>query len=204
MPPSNKFLTRYDRELSELAFMEFSVGDPILVVPDPAIGAAGGIPSRVEFQFPPKISSDDRKGSWDEKEVWGVAPMVIYKASESRTMSMKITYIVDGDWDYLAIKRNIKLIRGYYQRVKDREAGNAGEGDNRNLAVYIKLWAIGGDEPMSFRMRSCSVKYGETMIGSGDKAFPLKTEITLDIATWTQEANQALTALRPKLTPDWY
>lgn len=204
--PASKYLTKYDRDLSAHAYMEFNVKDISDLAPGDILkpGKIQELSSKVWFQFPPKVTEDGRKGSWQEEEVWGVAPLAIYKASESRAMSLKITYIIDGDWDYEAIKRNIKLIRGYFQRVKDRDAKNEKEADNRNLVVYMKLWAIGGDDPMTFRLKSCDVKYSDTMIGIGDKAFPLRTDITLSLATWTQESNQALSALREKLTPDWY
>ncbi len=196
-------MTPHDRDLAEKAYLAFNENN--------AVFAGGEVmtvtkQTRVDFQFPPKVLSDSRQGSWEEIEVWGVAPIAIYKASQPRIISLQITYILDGDWTYELIKSNVQLIRGYFQRVKDRDAiRNAGaEGDNRNLAIELKLWAIGGKKPMTFRTGKCDVKYSETLIGSGDDAWPLKTDITLDLATWTQEGNQALTILAPYLTTDWY
>jgi hypothetical protein len=196
-------MTPHDRDLAEKAYMAFNED----VIPDaPPFVVLKSRQTRVDFQFPPKVLSDSRKGSWEEIEAWGVAPIAIYKASQPRVISLQATYILDGDWTADIIKSNVQLIRGYFQRVKDRAgARNAeAEKDNRNLAIELKLWAIGGEKPMTFRIGQCDVKYSETLIGSGNKAWPLKTEINLDLATWTQEGNQALTILAPYLTTDWY
>lgn len=156
----------------------------------------------VKFQFPPKIVSDSRKAAWEELDVVGVEPVVVYASSGPREIAMQITYIYDGNWNCAKISKQVRLLRGYFQRVADRD-------QNRNLVIKLKLWCIGGDDPelMSFRMKSCDVKYSETMIYEGDpnKAFPLRTDITCDLASWTRgTSDQPLERLEGKLTPSWY
>lgn len=162
--------------------------------------ADGGDMKRAIFQYPPKVISDGRKGSWEEKDTWGREPVAIYASSAPRCITLLVTYINDGVWDHKKISKQVRLIRGYFQRAKDLL-------NQRNLVAFLKLWAIGGEIPMSFRMRSCDIKYSETMImvnRDQRTAWPLRTDLTLDFAAWTREGDQQLDPLEPFLTPDWY
>ena len=145
----------------------------------------------VNFQFPPKVTADNRRGNWEEKEIWGIEPLAIYKGSTSRNITLQLTYICDGEWTCSKIKEQVTLIRGYFMRA-------AGSGVHQdNLIVDLKLWCIGGDDYLTFRLRSVDVKYSETMVtertaaGTGSKQifFPLRTDITLDLASWTSKTN---------------
>lgn len=176
-------LTKHDTALASAAVLRFS-----------------DVAAPVRFQFPPKVVSDGRKGSWEERDAQGVEPIAIYKGSGSRTISLQITYIHDGDtWNCSTIRAQVNKIRGYFQRVKKAY-------QERNLGVYLKLWCIGGSEELSFRMRSCDVKYSETMImdGGTDSAWPLRTDITLDLASWTKDGTQFMAVLSPTMPVDWY
>lgn len=166
-------------------------------------GEKAGAGEKVEFQFPPKIVSDSRKASWKEREVAGqVEPIVVYASSGPRELAMQITYIYDGIWNCAKISKQVRLLRGYFQRVRESS-------QQRNLVIKMKLWCIGGNEPesMSFRMKSCDVKYSETMIyeDNPNKAYPLRTDITCDLAAWTRGDNDvSLERLEGRLTPSWY
>lgn len=159
---------------------------------------------RLEFQYPPKILSDNRKGNWEDIEgaPGQTEPIVVYASSSARELSMQITYIYDGVWNCDRITKQVRLLRGYFQRVRNLN-------QQRNLVIKLKLWCIGGNDPelMSFRMKSCDVKYSETMIFQNDpnKAFPLRTDITCDLAVWTQSTgDQKLERLEKDVTPSWY
>lgn len=160
--------------------------------------------SKVEFQFPPKITGDNRRATWKENTYAGqVEPIMVHASSGPREVTMQITYIYDGNWDSNKIKTQVRLLRGYFQRVKDLK-------QQRNLAILLKLWSIGGESSMSFRMKSCDVKYSETMIfkGKAENAYPLRTDITCDLASWTKGTasveDQPLEGLRQTLIPEWY
>lgn len=170
---------------------------------------AGNAGHRVEFQFPPKIASDSRRATWQEREYAGqVEPIVVLASAGPRTLTMQITYIYDGEWDSKKISNQVRAIRGYFQRVRDRNF-------ERNMLIQLKIWGIGGQNPLSFRMKSCDVKYSETMIYNNDAndAYPLRTDITCDLASWTKDnisdnarktTTQDLAYLSDKLTPEWY
>lgn len=146
---------------------------------------------RVKLQFAPKVTADNRRGNWDEREIRGVEPLAIYRGSSSRNITLQLTYINDGDqWNCSTIREQVNLIRGYFMRA----AGPSLQQDI--LIVYLRLWCIGGESIMTFRMRSCDVKYSETMVTDTNVNFfqngsyqyyPLRTDITIDLASWAKK-----------------
>lgn len=131
------------------------------------------------FQFPPKITSDSRRGTWKEVELRGVEPVSIFSTSGPREFNLTAVYIQDespdnsGPWHAAAIKENLMLARGYF--VSASKAG----GDS-NLVVKVKLADIGGSESMTARIKNVNVKYGETYVNN----FPLRSELSIDFAIW--------------------
>lgn len=175
-------IIKIDSDLAKAVFLKFENGP------------------KIEFQFPPKVSSDNRKGNWQDDEGVGNEPTVTYRSTSARAITLNITYINDGIWNCKKIGDQVRNMRGYFQRIKRSE-------EQRNLVVEIQLWCIGGKKPMTARLKSCDVKYSETMIveNSGfNTAWPLRTDIILDLALWTKDGNQDLEPLLPEITPDWY
>lgn len=164
----------------------------------------------IEFQFPPKITSDNRKGSWDEPELRGIEPIAVFKTSGPREISLAWTYIVDGNrWTTDRIAKNVHAIRGYFALVRSGDV-------ERSLAIRFQLWNLGGN-PMSFRIKSIDVKHSDTIIApcatfgpvvagaitgvagvpvqaglvSASKAYPLRTDIVVELRLWTQGSTAA-------------
>jgi hypothetical protein len=170
------------------------------------LGAASGNTHEVLFQFPPRILSDNRKGSWKEGDLRGKEPVAVFKTSGPREISLSWTYIVDGqDFTTAVIAEEVHAIRGYFAQVRDKKARA------RNLIVMFKYILFGGQQPMSARIKSIDVKHGDTIIcppGEPEQSFPLRTDITIDLRLWTkggdEEATQDLADLKEKLTPEWY
>src|SRR4051812_43998717 len=70
----------------------------------------------INFQFPPKISSDSRKGQWKEEppNPNGAEPIAVYQGASSRQISLDWFYIVDGgEWTGASISRECRVLRGY-------------------------------------------------------------------------------------------
>ena len=166
----------------------------------------------MEFQFPPKITSDNRKGNWEEGELRGVEPVAVFATSGARDISLKWTYIVDGGvWTAQRISNNIKKLRGYFAQLKG-VAGAPTRTDREALVIQFKMWRHGDpSEPMSARIKSVDVKHGETLVcddvdynvfglgvtkgcggsdidGAGGHIFPLKSDITVDFKLWSSGA----------------
>ena len=166
----------------------------------------------VEFQFPPKILSDNRKGSWVEGELRGSEPIAVFKTSGPRDITFSWSYIVDRDGDENTkfstafIAKQVKLVRGYFasvRAIKERQ---------RNLVVKFKYILFGGTNIMTCRIKSINVKHSDTIICPGNNinnSYPLKTDIIIDLRLWTKggadkDQTQLLESLRDKLNPEWY
>jgi hypothetical protein len=152
-------------------FMELRVGGEQAKPLGNFVGELGR--SKVLFQYPPKIESDDREAKWDEKEMRGDEPMALFKTSSARKITMKWSYVIDDPssndtspsafggaaggakvpiWNIPTIKEQIRRLRGYFNLVKaaPREAP---------LVIRLKLWGIGGPTPTTGRLVSVNVKY---------------------------------------------
>jgi hypothetical protein len=186
----------------------------------------------MEFQFPPKITSDNRKGNWEEGELRGVEPVAVFSTSGARDISLKWTYIVDGGvWTAQRVSNNIKKLRGYFAQLKGVD-GAPTRTDRSALVIQFKMWRHGDpSEPMSARIKSIDVKHGETIVcddvdynffnlgvikpcGGSGHIFPLKSDITVDFKLWSSgafadesedaKAHQDLPGLKPVAPPLWY
>lgn len=158
---------------------------------------------KLNFQFPPKVASDGRKGNWQEEELRGREPIAIFSTSGPREITLTATYIVDGSSGLGVdkIHQQIILARGYFARVRELAT-------TRNLVCHLKMWHIGGKNEMTCRITNVGVKYGDTLVGSGSEAFPLRTDLTLDLRMWTQgsckDPVQKVQNLKNCETADWY
>jgi hypothetical protein len=170
----------------------------------------------IEFQFPPKIISDGRKGNWNENDYPGTEPVAAYQTSGAREISLNFTYVVDGGkWTTSKVAQQISNLRGYFARYRQQPGF-------RGLVVFFKMWnhgprqLIGGDvaqkksEEMSCRLKSVDVKHSDTIIvpnGNVDLAYALRSDVTVELRIWTKggpQETQDLPGLKQEVTPDWY
>lgn len=139
----------------------------------------------VQFQFPPKVTSDGKRHNWLEKDVYSYEPLALPQSSSPRDISLSFTYIYDDidGWGWKKIKDNLRNIRGYFYRFV-----NAPDRSEAML-VYLRIWGIAGQSLGKFRMKGCDIKYSETMIipEEGPKfAFPYRSDVTLDLSAWNK------------------
>ena len=182
----------------------------------------------LSFQFPPKIINDSRRGNWSTGDLRGIEPVAVFATSGAREITMSIVYIVDGNkWTIDEVDTQVRLLRGYFARVRDQDrVGNKLANENLNpLVILLKIWSVGGNsdavsgdagttDVMSGRILNINVKHGETIVtdpkGGTHKSYPLRTDISLDLALWTMaltndsKPQQNVPGQRKALTPDWY
>ncbi len=158
---------------------------------------------KVEFQFPPKITSDSRKGEWSEKNQPGTEPVATYTASGPRETSLTYTYIVDGGkWTTDKIAQQVSSIRSYFSRYLPKGA--------KALVFRFRMWKFGGSRTMSYRLKSVDVKHSETIVapnGDVSRAYALRTDITLELRMWTKggpNKTQDVPGLELQEVPGWY
>lgn len=193
-----------DERLARSAILRLS-GLPNFNLVGPGGGIIGGggveaLQKRIEFQFPPKITSDNRKGTWDEGELRGIEPVAVFRTSGPREITLTWTYIVTGgQWTVQRITDNVHAIRGYFALVRNRNI-------NRNLVVEFQLWQYGG-KVTSFRIKSIDVKHSETLVtpcvgkvGDVSQAYPLRTDITVELRLWTQGSSIGTQGADTKVT----
>lgn len=166
---------------------------------------------KVQFQFPPRILSDNRKGKWREGELPGTEPVAVFETSGPREITLSWTYIVDGaQFTTANIAQQVKLVRGYFASVRARSG-------SINLIVKFRYALFGDPEKTeNFRVKSIDVKHSDTIICPIrnvretfiEDSYPLRTDITIDLRLWTkggaEEKIQALNVLNNRENPKWY
>lgn len=163
-----------------------------------------GVESPVMFQFPPRVVNDSRDGDWKEEPVGPNAPdhIAVYKSGTPRRLTIEWTYIVDGSkFPATRIHDEVRKLRGYFSNTLVE-----GGGTFDSLIVMFWAWNIGGKAPMSFRLKSSNIKHGQTLVGSGKDAFPLRTDVAVELKTWAKvgEAQIAPGQLDISKNTDWY
>ena len=71
---------------------------------NPGPDESGDKTHSVKFQFPPRILSDNRKGSWKEGDLRGTEPVSVFQTSGPREISLSWCYLVDGSKDFTTEK----------------------------------------------------------------------------------------------------
>jgi len=197
-------LTSHDRAIAELAYLEFNlistdilstIGSGIGWGNDPGNGF-GIYDNRVRFQFPLKILSDNRSGTWIESGIPGNEPVPVFKSSGPRIMSLSWTYIVESilpsdpstPWTLRYIKEQVNLVRGYFARCKEKLF-------RENLIVYFKYPLLTGPEIWTCRITAVDVKHSDNLIWSTgasgpSEVFPLQTDIVVDLRLFVQETGR--------------
>jgi len=147
--------------------------------------------SNINFQFPPRITSDGRSGTWSEKEVPGDQAISIYKTSGARKFNLEWTYIIGESgssaatsqpWTAADIRKNLGLLRAYYSQVMTTGT------------EYIVAFKYGyhGDTEQYFTCRLSTIdithKGGLIMEGSGKLVFPLRSDVKVAMQLWTRGA----------------
>jgi hypothetical protein len=137
------------------------------------------------FQFPPKILTDSRTGSWFETEIPGDQPIATWKVSGARKWSLEWTYVVGANgWDVNKVREQIVNIRSYW---------TARENLASNFIVTFSIWKLGGVEDMTCRLTNIDVTHGKALYVPTDsggspqyrEAHPVITNIKASMQLWT-------------------
>ncbi len=170
----------------------------------------------IEFQFPPKLRSDSRGGNWNEVDSSpiGGEPIATYRYAKPRQMSLDWTYIVTGGtngtgvWPATRIQQQLLVLRRYFVNAPP---GGQINGVFASLAVLVQIYGMGGVDPMSFRLETVSIKHGDTLVGCGENAFHLRTDISCELRSWAiwgaTNVGGIAVPISPGqrfMQPDWY
>lgn len=141
----------------------------------------------IKFQFPPKIVDDSQEGRWDEDQNEVTADtFATYKGAGPRRVTVDWTYIVTkteckaaDHWTPQVIHRQLRILRGYWRNSMFDEFQS-------RMVIYMRLWGLGGEKVMSFRMHGLTIKHGPTLVGVGLDAFPLRTDVSSQFRMWPE------------------
>jgi hypothetical protein len=171
----------------------------------------------VEFQFPPKITTDSRNGTWTETEMPGDQPFQAWKTSGARKITLEWSYIIGANgWDITKVREQILTLRGYY---------TASEPLVSTYIVMFKMWKLGGTDPMSCRLGNIDISHGKALyvpIVNGrpnvNQAHPVITNVKVGMQLWSrgnapqdttgqpsqaQPPKVAIAGLISAVPPDW-
>lgn len=167
--------------------------------PEPVSGFPGGA-GLLPLQFPPRIVSDSKSADWQEDFKASFEPILTFKGSAARKITIEIIYIVDGQkFTAQTVATLTKKVKGYFYRNL--------KGSDKIPIVKMKFYAHAGQTiPADFRLIDVNIAHGETLIKDKDGTFPLMTKMTITAALTTQaQGRQNLKAsLRDTPIGDWY
>lgn len=175
-----------------------------------------GPPKPVLFQFPPKVVGDSRGGNWKEDPAGPSAGDVIavYQNAKPRIVVIEWVYIVDsasqidgGKFSAARIHDELRKLRGYFRNpYLEGSTTDKGAAANSPMIVGLWMWQIGGNQPMSFRLESSNIKHSSTIVGKGRDAFPLRTDVSVELRSWPKIGTPPSGSVpgQLELTNDWF
>lgn len=159
------------------AFDKALVREVLLEIP-PAFGGGGGTPTKVEFQFPPIIKSDNKAGKWNEVNNKDAEPIPIYDGASPREIDLQWTYIVTGQqgWNVDKIAKLVKSVRGYFYNTVGSK-----------LIIKFRAYKIvgPGSDYWTFRADSISVNHSDCLVRDVGGIYSLRTDISMRLKMYT-------------------
>lgn len=156
-------------------------------------GGLGGSANTIKFQFPPFVTSDNKGGNWMEKDIRADEPIPIFMGGQPRVITVNWTYIVTGQsqgglvWDIDTVAKYVKSVRSYFYN----RAG-------ANLVINFKGYeVVGGSDTWSFRADSVNVSHSQSLIWDGSKAYPLRTDMSMQLKFFTDMSSAGAGASEP-------
>jgi len=147
----------------------------------------------IKFQFPPIIKSDGKSVEYREANAGDEEPFALFSGANPRKISMEWSYIVTGGswndvtWNAATIAKIVKTIKKYFYTRLDKGIGGAKSASD--LIMYFKAYDVVGSSKasatMSFRAENVSIRYSGELVVDGGVAWPLKTDVSMDIKLWT-------------------
>lgn len=161
--------------------------------------------SDVEFQFPPKITSDSKKINWVEKDLKGYEPLALFMGSSPRTINFEAQYVVYGNWTVEKIRNQVLTLKsGAYFGDFNKAGASLANAPYIMLRAYQIVDEARRDPPgvttSTWRMLSLDIEYSrELVLAEGseqaiplrakiDSAWPLHTKVNMSLALTTNAA----------------
>lgn len=151
---------------------------------------------RIQFQFPPRITSDGKSSNWKSIFQASWEPLKIYWGSEARKLSFEAEWIATGSGVFTpqGIAEQMRTVKEYFY--------SAQVGRGPYPLVKLKAYEIVPSEA-PFRLMDFSDSLGETLVRSGGAIFPLYSKMTLSLELATNISGkpaEGVDVKKPKIT----
>ena len=136
----------------------------------------------IKFQFPPRITGEDKNCNWEEVDVKSYEPIAIFMGSKARSLQVEFDYIVtdnkEGGWTAKAIRDVLIRLKSY--------AYNIGSDGKRAFPEVSVSWPNILPDQASCRLDGIGITYSNERVGRGQDVFPLKTTVKMTMKLATQ------------------
>ena len=150
----------------------------VFTMGDPGIGNTKKV--KILFQFPPKVLTDSRTGSWFETELPGNQPIAIWKTSGARKWTLEWTYVIGASgWNTQKVRDQITNLRSYWSGRENLAS---------NFIVDFWIWKLGGKSHMTCRLTNIDITHGKALYVEGNDytmAHPVVTNVKVAMQLWT-------------------
>jgi len=158
--------------------------------------------STIEFQFPPRLTSDGKGADWVEKGQRDGTTIDAYRTAKARSFTIEWTYLcgMGAGWTTDKVKNNVEKIKKYFYREGDDIA--------TEVIILLNFWKFGGEKEQPCRMDTVTISHGQTILvpdGEVALAYPLRTDIKADMKLFTNvEGKIDVEELPRKPFDGWY
>jgi len=134
---------------------------------------------KIEFQFPPKITSDSKSSKWKLKWQNSYEPYAVWLGAEARRITLAADYVVHGEWGADKVQKQITNAKGHLYKHGGKTGPNA-------PYATLNMYGIAPDGS-TWRVSDVNIKYSQELIRDGI-IWPLHSKLTIRLDLFTQGA----------------
>jgi hypothetical protein len=172
---SDSCLNQFDRKVVDLCSFYISLGSG---------------DEKIEFQFPPRVMSDQNQSEWMPIDVWGMEPLKIHKGSGGRKISMEWEYVAtDHIFNGSKVASICRKLKSYFFKFP--------KAWSYYPIVKIKYGEMIPDQ-ITFRLMNVNMTHSPEMTDNGGIMYPIYTKVAISIEMVT-DISDANSKGKPKI-----
>lgn len=142
-----------------------------------SFGAAGG---DILVQFPPKLTSDSKTGSWMLYDAHSYEEIAAWMGAKSRSITLEVEYVAHdtGGWGAIKIAEQVRKFKSYFYEASAGAMLDA-------PAFKLKIYDIIPTPDMTWRSEGVNIDYSDEIIQDGGFFWPLYTKVKLNLRMYT-------------------
>lgn len=152
--------------------------------PDPISGFPGSSNGEIAFQFPPRITSENKDMMWEIHNQFNWEPMVIWQGAGARKVNFEAEYVVtsrgNGPWTIQKIADITKTFKAYFYHT-------AGDGAVTNMPlIQFRIYEHAPDYDVFWRSSNCNITHNGALLNINNQVWPLITKVTMTLELITK------------------